>query len=63
MCCLNAYDKENDNSTNATNFGGGRPMPDDSTSVSLVSLCVSINFIETWINVLSKTFECRCCAY
>ena len=47
MCDLYAYDKENYKSTDATNFYGGRPIPYYSTTVSLVSLCVSINFIYT----------------
>ena len=43
---LNAYNKENDNSTNLTKFCGGRPMPDDFTTVSIISLCVSIKSID-----------------
>ena len=34
MCGLHAYDKENYQSTGATNFGGGRPIPDDSTTIT-----------------------------
>ena len=47
MCGLHAYNKENDKSTDETKFGGGRHIKDDSTKVSLISLCVSINFIDT----------------
>ena len=54
MCGLHAYYKENDKSTDEKHFCGGRPIPDDSTKVSLVYLCVSINFIDTWPNVLAK---------
>ena len=34
MCGLHAYDKENYQSTGATNFGGGRPIPNDSTTIT-----------------------------
>ena len=60
---LNAYYKENDKSTDATEFGCGRPLTLDSTTDSLVSLCVSIKFIENWINVLANNFAWRCYAY
>ena len=63
MCSLHSYDKENDKSTYEADFGGGIPLPDDSTIKNLVSLCVSINFIDTWPNVLSNIFTCSCCAY
>ena len=63
MCGLYAYNKENDRSTYATNFVGGRPIPDYSTLISLVSLCVSIKFIDTWLNALAKTLAWRCCDY
>ena len=56
MCGLHAYNKENDKSTYATDFGVRIPLPDDSKRVSLVYLCVSINFIYTWINVLAHNF-------
>ena len=47
MCGLYAYDKENNNSIYATNFDGGRPILDNSTTDSLVFFGVSINFIDT----------------
>ena len=52
MCGLHAYNKENDNSTDATNVFSGIPIPDDSTKVSIVSICVGINFIDTWLNIM-----------
>ena len=52
MCSLHAYNKENYKSTDATDFGGGRPLPEYSKTDSLVSLCVSIKFIDTCLNVL-----------
>ena len=61
MCGLHAYNKENDKSTYATDFGVRIPLPDDSKRVSLVYLCVSINFIYTWINVLAHNFAWRFC--
>ena len=63
MCGLYAYNKDNDNSTDATDFGGGRPLPEYSTINPLIYPCVSINFIGTWSNILGKTFAWRCCAY
>ena len=57
MCVLHAYRKENDKSSDATNFGGGRPIPYNSTRISLVYLCVSINFIETWLNILDNVLH------
>ena len=45
MCGLNAYNKKYDKSTDATNFGGGRPVPEDSTINPLVSMFVIISFI------------------
>ena len=63
MCGLHAYNKENNNSTDETDFGGGRPLPDDSTTGSLVFLCVSINIIDNLISVLLNNFVWRCCTY
>ena len=63
MCGLYAYDKENDNSTDATNFGDVIPIPDDYNKFYLVSLCLSINFTYTWINVLENNSAWRYCAY
>ena len=63
MCGLYSYNKENYRSTDATKFGGGRTIPDDSTTISLVSICVSIKLIDTWINILAKNFACNCFAY
>ena len=63
MCGLHAYDKNNDTSTNATKFGGGIPLQADSKINPIVSLCVRINFIDTWIFALEINFAWRCCAY
>ena len=63
MCGFNAYNKENDKSTDATNFDGGIPIPDNSTTISIVYLCVSIKSIYTWLNVLENYFTWRGCAY
>ena len=63
MCGLHAYQKHNDKSTDATNFDSGRPLPDYSIINTLVYLCVSIKFIDTWINALATNFTWHCCAY
>ena len=54
MCGLHTYDKLKDISTGATYLCGGRPLPEYSNVVSLVSLCITIPFIDTWINILDK---------
>ena len=56
MCGFNAYNKENDKSTDATNFGGGTPLLEYSTTYPLFYFCVRINFIYTWLNVLAIYF-------
>ena len=63
MCALHAYDKNNYNLTDETNFGDERPLPEDSTINHIISLCVSINVIYTWLVALANKFTCRCCAY
>ena len=52
-CCLHAYNKENDTSTDATYFVGGRTLTEYYTIDSLIYLCVGINFIDNWLNVLN----------
>ena len=51
---LHDNEKINYKSTDATIFGGGIPIPDNSTTSSLVSIYVSINLIYTWLNVSAK---------
>ena len=45
---------KNSKSTGAKNFGVGRPIPEDSTTVFLVHIFVGINFIDTWLNNLTR---------
>ena len=61
MCGLHAYDKNNDRSTDATNFGGGRPLPEDSTMDPLIFFLFSIEFIDTCFNALEESFSWSCC--
>ena len=63
MCGLHAYDKLNDKSTNASIFCGGRSLPEYYTIDSLVYLCVSINFIDTWLKALENNSALSFCAY
>ena len=63
MCGLHVFDKQNNKSTNATNFGVGKPQTESSTINTLVYLCVSMNFIYNWISTLSNSFAWRCRAY
>ena len=53
MCGLHAYDKKYYKSTDATSFGSGNPLPEYSTINYFIYLCVSINFIETWLKTLT----------
>ena len=57
MCGLHKYKKENDKSTDATEFGDRRTLPYDSTTFSLVSICVSINLIYTWLSLLEENLR------
>ena len=47
---------KNDKLNDATESDDGRPLPEYSTINMLVSLCVGINFIETWLNTLENIF-------
>ena len=62
ICGIHDYNKK-DKSNDAPNFGGGRPLPEYSIINPLVSICVSINFMDTWINALAKKIEWHCWAY
>ena len=50
-------------STGAIEFHGGWPIPEDKILNSLISLCVAINFICTWINILDKNIAWSCLSY
>ena len=63
MCVLHASNNGNDKLTDATNVFGGRPIPDDPTTFSLVFLCVGINFIYTWLNVFANNSAYGYCVY
>ena len=52
MYGLYSHDKENDKSDDETDFGGVRPLLENYTTDSIVYHCVSINFIDSWLNVL-----------
>ena len=51
---LHVYNKQNDKSNYKRNFGGEIPLPAVSTINPPIFLCVSINFIYTWVNDLAK---------
>ena len=44
-------------------FVGGTPVLEDSTINSLVSICVSLNFINHWFKLLAGNFLWRCYAH
>ena len=56
MCVLHAYEKQNDKSTYAKKCIGGRYLPEYSTINLHVSLCVIVNFIDTWLNTLEEKY-------
>ena len=63
MCELHAYDKRKYKSTGATYFHGGRLLSEYSSVNPIIYICVTINFIETWINTLDKNITWRFLAY
>ena len=60
---LYAYDKCKDKYTCATYFHGGWTLPEFSNVNPFIYLCVTINFIDAWINTLDKNIESRCLAH
>ena len=63
MCGSYTYDLRKENSTGKKYFYGGRPLQNDSNIIPLISLCVTLIFIDTWINTLYKKITRRCLAY
>ena len=63
MCGLHAYNKINDKSTDATSLDGTRPLPQYYKIGSLIYLCVSFNFINTWLKVSANNTAWRFYAY
>ena len=63
MYVLHAYEKRKENFTGATGFQCGWPLPEDSNVNPLISLCVNINFIDTWIDTFHKHISWHCLAY
>ena len=57
MCGLPDYNKNNYKSTDEIKFWGGITLPEDFTINPLVSFCVSINIIDTFLNALGKTIR------
>ena len=54
MCGLHAYKKLKERSTGATDFHRGQPLQKDSNVNPIISLCVTINFIDTWSNTFDE---------
>ena len=63
MCGSYAYEKCKDNSNDATGFHGGRPIKDDSNTITFISICFTINSIGACINILDKNIAWRCLTY
>ena len=62
MCVLHDYGKHKYNSTGATYFHVGRPLPEYSSVNFLASIFVTIKFIDTQINTLEKNIAWNCLA-
>ena len=60
MCLLYAFDKREYKSTGLTDFHSGRPLPEYSNVNPLVSLCVTINYFDTWINTFYNNIALIC---
>ena len=62
-CVAYMHRLKNDKSTDAMSFRGKRPLPEISTLNYLISLCVGINFIDTWLRTVVYEFAYSCCSY
>ena len=60
---LPTYYRLHDNLSGEINFGIGIALSYDCTIDSLVSICVSLKFIDTWLKYLSTNFVGSCCIY
>ena len=53
ICSLDAYEIENQSSScDDVRSGGGCPLPTNSTTEALESLCATIDFIGCWLKAL-----------
>ena len=63
ICGLYEYENLHENPSDKMSFGSGRPLSDSSTIYFLLSLSVSIKFIDTLLKSLVYNFAWRFCAY
>ena len=63
MCGLHTYNKHKYKSSGEADVHGGWPQPEDSDVNPLVYTCVTINFIDTWINTFEKIISWSCFVY
>ena len=54
MCSVEAYDIMHSTWNYGASSGGGRPLPDESTTDVLVSLGITLNFIDSWLQLINK---------
>ena len=52
LCMYCMQKKRKEKSTGAPDFHGGQPLPEDLNVNPLISICVAINFIYIWVNIL-----------
>ena len=63
MCSVDAHEKNNPSDHDYESDSGGYPVPLNSTTVALVSLSATINFIVFWLQGLENSFLERCNMY
>ena len=54
MCGLYYYENIKERSTGAMDFYGGQPLPINSNVITPIFSCVTIYFINAWINTLDR---------
>ena len=62
MCLIEAYYVINPYKTYGSSSGGGRPLPPDSIECDLVSLELTLNFIESCIQSYNTNLEKSVCS-
>ena len=56
MCSIETYAIMNPTGNNDESSGGGRSLPPDSTEYELVSLGLTLNFFEIWLQSFKKNY-------
>ena len=54
MCSTDAYERINPTENDDASGGGGRPLSQNSTEDVLVSLWLTLNFVDPWLQSFKK---------